>query len=293
MAQWSLHPCSQSSARVLLIPTAFGPDTQAPLTILNAGAELCAFEPRLGIDVDQLAVAQLPGLMDEPPYGLCEAAVTQAWRRQQWPVLLPSVLAASWGAIRALWKHYLSLSVVHCSAHANFMPPIEMTQPDQDMSYGNGAWVELLYQHGLPVVHVGLRSSSARAYAWLRDHHSPIFWAQEAWDPQQVVEALPEQPVFLVVDCSVLDPSLAPAVHHPEPGGLSWFRLLQTCEAIFAARPVVGVSLGGVAVSSATRPTARIAARLLNWLLACYGLYSLKLDPNPASLERLENESGI
>lgn len=94
-----------------------------------------------------------------------------------------------------------------------------MTQPDQDMSYGNGAWVELLYQHGLPVVHVGLRSSSARAYAWLRDHHSPIFWAQEAWDPQQVVEALPEQPVFLVVDCSVLDPSLAPAVHHPEPGG--------------------------------------------------------------------------
>lgn len=97
MAQWSLHPSSQSNARVILIPTAFGHDTQAPMAILNAGSELCAFEPRLGIDVDKLAVAQLPGLVDEPPYGMCEAAVTQAWRRQQWPVLLPSVLAASWG----------------------------------------------------------------------------------------------------------------------------------------------------------------------------------------------------
>ncbi|MEN9241259.1 MAG: arginase family protein [Thermostichus sp. DG_1_5_bins_95] len=275
MARWSLHPSSQSNAKIVLIPTAFGHDTQAPMAILNAGSELCAFEPRLGIDVDSLAVAQLSGFVDEPPYAMCEAAVTQAWRRHQWPVLLPSTISASWGAIRALWKHYLNLSVVHCSAHANLMPSPEMTQLDQDMSYSSASWVELLYQHRLPVVHVGLRSGSARAYEWLKTHHSSIFWAQDDWDPQQVVEALPDQPVFLVLDCNVLDPSLMEAVHHPEPGGLSWFQLLRTCEAIFAARSVIGLSLGGVAVGPSTRQTARTAARLLNWLLACYGCYLL------------------
>ncbi|MEN9232261.1 MAG: arginase family protein [Thermostichus sp. DG02_5_bins_236] len=283
MARWSLHPSSQSNARVVLIPTAFGNDTQAPMAILNAGSELCAFEPRLGIDVDGLAVAQLPGLVDEPPYSMCEAAVTQAWRRHQWPVLLPSVISASWGGIRALWKHYPNLSVVHCSAHANLMPSSEMTQPDQDMGYSSAAWVELLYQHKLPVVHVGLRSGSARAYEWLKNHHSPVFWAQDGWDPQQVVEALPDQPVFWVLDCNVLDPSLVEAVHHPEPGGLSWFQLLQTCEAVFATRNVVGLSLGGVAVGSSTRQTARTAARLLNWLLACYGCYPLGATAQPQS----------
>lgn len=54
---------------------------------------------------------------------------------------------------------------------------------------------------------------------------------------------------------------------------------------------MIGLSLGGVAVGAATRPTARVVARLLNWLLACYGLYSLKLAPNPATLERPENRS--
>lgn len=62
---------------------------------------------------------------------------------------------------------------------------------------------------------------------------------------------------------------------------MSWLQLLQTFEAIFAARPVVGLSLGGVAVGSATRQTARVVARLLNWLLACYALHSLKVTAQP------------
>lgn len=273
MARWSLQPAALSQARILLIPTAFGPDTQAPAAILKAGADLCAFEPLLGIDVDSLLVGQSPAFEDEPPFGMCESAVQHSLRRRQLPILVPSVMSASWGAIRGVWKQTPALTVVHCSAHANLLPNAEQLQPDQDPGYSTNAWIERIYQYQLNTVHVGLRSTSQRAAHWLKEHQSPVFWAQSSWDPADVVAKLPSDPVFLAIDCSVLDPAVIPSVAQPEPGGLSWDRLLQTCQAIFAARPVLGISLGGLNVSATTRQSVRPVARLLNWLLACHELY--------------------
>jgi agmatinase len=270
MARWSLHPTVHTHARIVLIPTAFGVNTQAPTAILNAGADLCAFEPLLNVDVDNLEIAQLSPLVDEPPFGMCEAAVQQRLKRKQWPVLLPSVMSATWGAIRALWKINPDFTVVHCSAHANLLPTLDQRQKDE--GYGQTFWIEHLYQYKLASIHVGLRSSSSRALDWFQHHKTPVFWAQTNWDPEAVVAALPDLPVFLVIDSSVLDPSMIPTVTQPEPGGLSWNQLVQTCDHIFSARPVLGLSIGGLSVTDGTRQTSRFVARLLNWLLARYSL---------------------
>ncbi|MDX2272184.1 MAG: arginase family protein [Cyanobacteriota bacterium] len=274
MARWSLHPTAHASARILLIPTAFGMDIQAPTAILNAGADLCAFEPCLGIDVDSLAIGQLSGLMDEPPFSMCEAAVQQALRRQQWPVLLPSGMPASWGAIRAVWKHHPLLTVVHWGAHANILASAEQMQGDPEVGYGTWSWLERIYQYQLGLVYVGLRSSTGRGWQWIQEHQTPVFLAHQGWDPQQLVAALPPHPVFLVIDSNVLDPSVIPTVSYPEPGGLAWSDLLDNCRAIFAARPVLGVALGGLTVANGTKQAARSLARLLNWLLACHAFYA-------------------
>ncbi|GAB4211541.1 MAG: arginase family protein [Synechococcales cyanobacterium] len=268
VARWSLQPLSSTQAQVILIPTAFGMDTQAPAAILAAGSQVCGFEPLLHCDVDDLAVGQITPFHDEPPYAMCETAVQNSLARQQWPVLLPSAMAASVGAIRALWKRQGSLNVVYCSAHAGVKPPPEYLDGEGDPAYSSQSWVERLYQIPVPVIHIGLRSSSRRAWEMLP--HAHVFHAQASWHPEDVLAVLPDQPTFLAIDCNVLDPTLVPTVINPEPGGIPWFVLQQTVRTIFAHRPVVGASLGGLTVANNTRQTARYGARLLNWILACH-----------------------
>ncbi len=231
MARWSLHPTPQAQAEIMLIPTAFGLHTQAPAAILNAGADLVAFEPLLNVDIDTLAIGQLSALEDEPPYGMCEAAVRQRWHRRQWPVLLPSEMAASWGGIRGIWKALPQLTVVHFSAHAQLRAAQESL--DGETGWDHRSWLESVYCHQLGCVQIGLRCCSPQAFQWMADHQTPVFWAQTEWTPADVVASFPNQPVFLVIDIGVLDPAQIPAVPDPEPGGISWAQLLSTCEAIF------------------------------------------------------------
>lgn len=273
MARWSLHPTPQPHAEIMLIPTAFGIHTQAPAAILNAGADIGAFEPLLNIDIDTLAIGQLTALEDEPPYGMCEAAVRQRWQRHQWPVLLPASMAASWGAIRGIWKFQPQLTVVHFSAHAHLRTQSEATELELELEPGENGWLDPVYHHGLGCVQIGLRCCSPHAFQWMRDRGTPVFWAQTDWTPQDVIQSLPPHPVFLVIDISVLDPAHIPSVPEPEPGGISWSLLLRTCEALFQARAVVGLSLGGLAVMAGTKQSARSLARLLNWLIACHATH--------------------
>lgn len=270
MARWSLHPVTHHHAQIMLIPTAFGVNTQAPTAILNAGRDLCGFEPRLNIDVDQLAIGQLEALDDEPPFAMCEAAVSHHLKRQQWPILLPSQMAATWGAARAIWKQEPKLCVVYWSAHANLFPVPEQMLADEDPHLSSASWVERLYDAQIQVVYVGMRSSSATAWQWLQEHHSPVFWAQQEWQAHDVIQRLPACPIFLVIDANVLDPATVAAVAYPEPGGVSWQCLVTTCLELFRARPVLGVSLGGLSVTNGIRQSAQPLARLLNWLIACH-----------------------
>ncbi len=271
MARWSLHPSAQAQAQIMLIPTAFGSDAQAPSIILNAGSHLCGFEPLLDMDVDTLAVGHATTITDEPPYSMCEAVISQYLQSRQWPVLLPAAMPASWGAIRGVWKQHPQLTVVHWSAHANLLPTPDLTQSDDDPGYSPLAWVERLYHCQIPIVYLGLRSVTAQGSEWIKRHQSPVFWSHQTWTPEHVIAELSPHPVFLVIDASVFDPALVDSVAAPEPGGVTWSLLIDTCAALFASRSVLGISLGGLAVTSRLQQAARLLARLLNWLLACYG----------------------
>lgn len=56
-----------------------------------------------------------------------------------------------------------------------------------------------------------------------------------------------EKNVYLTIDMSVLDPSAAPGVCFPEPGGLSWRRVMELIQAVVLGKCVVGADIVGVA----------------------------------------------
>lgn len=235
----------------VLIPASSSLNTaKHPLTV--PPVDFCLFEPRLGVTAT-VPTVMLP-VLDEAPFAMTEMAVGQALKKQQWPLLLPTPMNFSWGAVRALWKQYPSLAVVYCSAHV----PGGESDP-----YTAQNWLAQADRHTMPVILVGSRHGTAQA--WQTD--KPIFPAYHPWQPPEVLAAIPAVPVFLAIDASVLDPSLV-MVPAPEPGGLEWERLLTLVEQIMRQRQVVGVAIGGLS-ADASPLSLRVMARLLNWLLAC------------------------
>ncbi len=235
----------------VLIPTGNTANaTKHPLTV--PPVDFCLFEPRLGVTA-AVPTVMLP-VLDEAPFAMTEIAVSQALKKQQWPLVLPTPMNLTWGAVRALWKQYPQLSVVYCSAHA----PSGEADP-----YTAQNWLAQADRHTMPIVLVGSRHGTAQA--WHTD--TPIFSAYGTWQPPDVLTTIPTEAVFLAIDASVLDPSLV-TVPAPEPGGLAWERLLNLTEQIMRQRQVVGVAIGGLS-PDAPPLSLRVMARLVNWLLAC------------------------
>lgn len=93
------------------------------------------------------------------------------------------------------------LKVVHLDAHRDLMPEW-MGNP-----YSHITWAHHALEKGLDVVQLGVRS-------WNKEEEGSIPKVKES------LEGV-EGPVYLSVDLDVLDPSHAPEVGTPEPGGMS------------------------------------------------------------------------
>ena len=53
------------------------------------------------------------------------------------------------------------------------------------------------------------------------------------------ISALPKK-VYITIDVDVFDPGIVPAVGTPEPGGLSWYEVLEILKKVCSAKNVVG-----------------------------------------------------
>ncbi|WP_017327961.1 arginase family protein [Synechococcus sp. PCC 7336] len=277
MAQWSSRPARLEFAKAAIVPVICDARADLPAAIVAAGDRLCGFEPQLDLDVDAYPVARLSAIRDEAPFGMSEAAFRTCFDTARWPLLVPSSLAATRGAVRALWKRYGPLTLLHCSARAGLLPPEPLAD---DMAE---SWLESVESYDPAIVHVGLRSCSASAWQWLQTRQTPVFLASD-WTLEAAIAALPsERPVFLAIDCSVFDPSLVAAVPHPEPGGLQWQQLADLCRELFANRTVVGAAIGGLRGESGLSLSVRVTARTIGWLLACHFASSAPTSVSPAS----------
>ena len=91
-----------------------------------------------------------------------------------------------------------------------------------------------------PVFQIGIRNlSSGEAAFRRRSKRVRTVFSEEANDPrgaflQDLADFVRNRQVFITVDLDGLDPSIMPAVGTPEPGGISWERLLQVARTVCA-----------------------------------------------------------
>jgi agmatinase len=79
-------------------------------------------------------------------------------------------------------------------------------------------------------------------------------------------------PLYLSIDMDVFSPSLVPGVGTPQPGGFSWYQMIETLEAFFS-HP--GLDLRGVdlveMVPEPSRVSEMVAAKLLQKIISFWG----------------------
>lgn len=151
------------------------------------------------------------------------------------------------------------LTVLQLDAHADLRDNYEGSP------WSHAAAMRRVVEHA-PVVGVGIRALCREEAEALPELPVTHFTARrcasdDGWI-EEVIEALGER-VYLTLDMDALDPSIAPSVGTPEPGGLGWWQVIDLLDRVGRTRRVVGMDLVECNPATPEDRTAFLAARLL------------------------------
>lgn len=145
------------------------------------------------------------------------------------------------GLVQAHKKYYPKLSVLQLDAHSDLLDEYE------DTRYGHASVIRRITKL-CPVVQVGTRSIS-EDHASIMQKKLPVklFYAHKIQGrikqtAREILKHL-KGDIYVTIDVDVFDPAYMPAVGTPEPGGLTWYEVLDILRPVFKTKRVVGFDL--------------------------------------------------
>jgi len=195
------------------------------------------------------------------PLDVIERGVAAAVAQTPRLLILGGDHAITYPVLRAMVKHWGTLSLLHFDAHPDLYPDFEGNR------YSHASPMARILEDGLVdrLVQVGIRTYTPAQAALARQHGVDSYGA---WETAALPRLSFTKPLYISIDLDGLDPAFAPGVSHPEPGGLSVRQLLDIVAAVRAPR------LAGVDVVElnprldAQGLTAMVAAKLVREHLA-------------------------
>jgi agmatinase len=140
------------------------------------------------------------------------------------------------------------LCVVHIDAHIDFL--------DKQHGYKNGCSCCMRRASEMPwvssIVHFGIRGLSSASIEDVKDDLSMgniVIRAEDLYRQgiEKILTLLPKAEKYYVsIDADGFDPSVAPAVFYPSPGGLSYHDFTALFNHIASMGKIVGVDLNGI-----------------------------------------------
>jgi len=175
------------------------------------------------------------------------------------------------GVVRGIARAWSAknLVAVHVDAHA------DMRDEYEGSLYSHACAARRIVET-CPIFQIGIRNLSLSEAEFLRScKKARTVYSEESTDPdggflKDLAKFVKNRNVYLTVDLDGLDPSIMPAVGTPEPGGISWDRMLDVARVVSknaASVPVFDV------VELAPLPGYRaadfLAAKLVYKLFSC------------------------
>ena len=247
---------SPENSRVAIVPcpyeatTSYGKGTEkGPEAILEASQQVELFDDELWVEPYIVGIQTAPPVIMEPqtedmedPFRALQDAVAPLVEFNKFPIILGGEHALTLGAVKACIGKYPDLSILQVDAHADLRKSYE------DKIYSHACVSYHLYKT-LPqpnIAQVGIRNISKGEADWMEEEQPNIniFWArnQDKWNFSDIISTLSEN-VYLTIDIDGLDSAVMPATGTPEPGGMSWYQLMELVKQLCIRKNVVAADI--------------------------------------------------
>lgn len=248
---------SKDNSKVVIVPVpyevtvSYGKGTgKGPDAVLEASQQVELFDDELWIEPHKVGIYTHEPVIVEPVVGeeTPDAFQTLADTIKpiievgKFPIVIGGEHSLSLGPIKACAELYPDLSILQIDAHADL-------RKSYDGNPYSHASVSYHAYKALPqplITQVGIRNISQDEVNWLEEDkpNINIFWArqQDRWNFHEIVNTLSDN-VYLTIDIDGLDSSVMPSTGTPEPGGMSWYQLIELIKVLFVRKNVVGADI--------------------------------------------------
>ncbi|MFP4024913.1 MAG: agmatinase [Thiohalospira sp.] len=170
--------------------------------------------------------------------------------------------SVSIGSIRAFKEYFNNLTILQIDAHTDLRDQYEG-------SACNHACAVHEAQKTANLVQVGIRSMDASEKKFLKKKN--CFFAHEIHaDPTWMKKALSKltENVFITIDLDGFDPSIMPSTGTPEPGGLTWYQVVNFIKLVAEKKNIVGFDIMELCPNDNNKAPNFLAAKLYYKILS-------------------------
>ena len=169
------------------------------------------------------------------------------------------------GSVRAVASVYSDLHVLHFDAHADLRDEY-LGEKLSHATVMRRVW-EIIGDHKL--FQFGIRSGERDEFIWGKQHVTTRLF--DLTGVESVAQTLVGKPIYLSIDCDVLDPSCFCGTGTPEAGGVTFKELLSAVTAVSGLH-VVGFDINELSpIYDQSGASTALACKLLRELLLLFG----------------------
>jgi len=253
----SAGQASHGHSRAVIIPcdyengVTYGAGTKnGPRAIYEASRQVEHFDEELWTEPYKIGIhthanVHVPTvkLDSAEPFQELYQAVKPIVEFSKFPIVIGGERSITVASIRACAERYPNLSVLQVGAHSDCRRTHE-GNPNGDATVSYNIYKRALKEPR--ITQVGIRNISAEEVAWM-EREKPninIYWArhQDRWNAQDIVGTLSDN-VYLSIDVSAFDDSVMPSTGTPEPGGMSWYQMIDLIKVLCIKKNVVAADI--------------------------------------------------
>jgi len=196
---------------------------------------------------------------------MIEDYIDSLLKDNKFPIGMGGEHLVSWPVIKAMYKKYPDLAVIHMDAHTDLRSEYE----GEPLSHSTPIRKAAELMGGKNVFSFGIRSGMKEEFQWAKDNG--MFIAKfEVLEPlKEILPKLAGRPVYVTIDIDVLDPAHAPGTGTVDCGGITSKELLASIHEIARSNMnVVGCDLVEVApIYDPSEQTANTASKLIREMI--------------------------
>jgi len=168
--------------------------------------------------------------------------------------------------IKAYKEQFNTISILQIDAHSDLRESYEGT------IYSHASVMARIKNiSDISITQAGIRSQTKEEHKLIREKGIHTFYMHNIQNDnlwmEHVVESLGDN-VYLTVDLDGFDPSVAPGVGTPEPGGLSWYEVINLIKLLTKRRHIIGCDIVELSPAPHSIITDFLASKLIYKIIA-------------------------